>query len=371
MRFGSILFGAGALIVLSHLSTAVATPIAGYNQTNLVSDIPGRALHTDPGLQNPWGISFGPSTPFWISNNGAGVSGIYDSDGTRRPLTVSIPAPGGGTSAPTGQAFDATGAFSGDIFLFATENGTIAGWRGALGTQAETLVDNSPANAIYKGLESASVDGHTYLFAADFHNSRVDVIPSSGAPALAGNFTDPNLPSGYAPFNIRNLNGQFYVTYAKQDASGTDEEAGAGLGFVSVFDLHGNFVKRFASDGSLNAPWGLAMTPAGWNLPAGDVLVGNFGDGTINAYDANGTLVGPIASLSGTPLVNDGLWAITFGNGGAGGNTTSLYLTAGLNDEANGLFARIDAVPEPGTSLLFTLGFASLGLLRRKRPDWM
>ena len=366
MSLRSLCFTTSATIAaLTFFAGNASTASIGYTQTNLVSDIPGLAAHTDPNLVNPWGISFSPMSPFWVSDNGKGVATLYDSSGTPLPLVVSIPAPGGGRAAPTGQVFDGMGAFGNNLFLFATEDGTIAGWRGALGTTAETLFDNSTIDAVYKGLAISTIGSNRYLYAADFHNNRIDVFPNTGAPALTGKFTDPNLPTGYAPFNVQNVNGQLYVAYAKQGA-GDDEEAGPGNGYVSVFDLQGNFVRRFASQGNLNAPWGLTMAPASWGNLGGSVLVGNFGDGVINAFDATGMFLGPVANAHGNTLVNDGLWGITFGNGQNGGNANSLYLTAGLNDENNGLFARIDPVPEPGTSGLLAAGLL-VTLLRRHR----
>jgi uncharacterized protein (TIGR03118 family) len=332
------------------------SPVGIFKQTNLVSDIPGMAAVTDPNLVNPWGISSSPTSPFWVSDNGMGVATLYNTAGIPLSLVVTIPNPSGGTSAPTGQLFNGTTAFNGDLFIFATEGGTVAGWRGALGTNAETLFNQSSAGAIYKSITLTTTSSGSYLLAADFHNNAITVFPNSGAPPLSGNFVDPTLPTGYAPFNIQELNGQLYVTYAQQDADRHDDVPGAGFGFVSIFDLNGNFVKRLVSNGVLNAPWGLAVAPAGWGVVGGDLLVGNFGDGLINAYKLDGTFVGTLAGVS-----DDGLWGLKFGNGGNGGNVNSLYLTAGLNDEANGLFARIDPTPEPstlsliGVSLLFLI----------------
>jgi uncharacterized protein (TIGR03118 family) len=269
--------------------------------------------------------------------------------------------------APTGQVFNSTAAFNGDLFLFSSESGVITGWRGALGTTAERLFDQSATGAVYKGLALGSTGQGSYLYAADFHNGAIDVFPSSGAPALTGKFLDPNLPAGYAPFNVQNIGGQIYVTYAKQDATGHDDVPGPGNGFVNVFDLNGNILKRLASNGPLNSPWGLALVPAGWGGFGGDLLVGNFGDGTINAYAPDGTLAGMITDAAGNPLTIDGLWALKFGNGGNGGLTNSLYLTAGLNDEADGLFARIDPVPEPRSLLLAVGGMVILAALTRRR----
>ncbi|HTS63490.1 MAG TPA: TIGR03118 family protein [Candidatus Acidoferrales bacterium] len=339
--------------------------IPGFYQTNLVSDIPGLAQHTDPGMVNPWGVSFTPTSPFWISENGAGNSTLYSAAGVKQSLIVTIPSPTSGMSAPTGQVFNfnnGTGAFNGDLFIFATEDGTIAGWRGALGTTAETLFDGSPQDAVYKGLAIASIGSNTYLYAADFFNGQVTVDRSTGAPALTGNFVDPNLPSGFAPFNVQVFGSQVYVAYAMQDADKHDDHPGPGNGYVSVFDLNGNFVSRLISNGPLNSPWGMTFAPSGFGSLGGDLLVGNFGDGTINVFTPTGAFVGTLGDVHNTPLANDGLWALTFGNTGG----SSLFLTAGLNGESDGLFARIDPVPEPATSVAMALGLLALCLLARR-----
>ncbi len=348
------------LTAISLTVTGFASSI-GFTQSNLVSDIPGLAVNTDPHLQNPWGISSSATSPFWISDAGTGLSTLYNSAGVPQALVVTVPG-----GSPTGQVFNSTGKFNADLFIFASETGSISGWRGALGTLAEVLIDNTGAGAVYKGLAIGSINSDSYLYAADFHNNKIEVVPSAGAPGISGNFTDPNLPAGYAPFNIQNINGQLYIAYAKQDANAADEIAGAGFGYVSVFDLNGNFIRRFASQGNLNAPWGLAQAPAMWGSFGGDVLIGNFGDGTINAYDSQGNFVGTISDANGNPIVNDGLWALKFGNGGNGGKVNSLYFTAGLNNEANGLFGQLDPVPEPATFGLLALGGGVLAILRRK-----
>ena len=350
------------LPILVSVSPVAGDSLPGYVETNLVSNIPGLAGNTDANLVNPWGISSTPTSPFWVSDNGTGLTTLYNSVGTPQSLVVTIP-----NGAPTGQVFNSTAAFNGDLFLFSSESGVITGWRGALGTTAERLFDQSATGAVYKGLALGTTAQGSYLYAADFHNSAIDVFPSSGAPGLTGKFLDPNLPAGYAPFNVQNIGGQIYVTYAKQDATGHDDVPGPGNGFVNVFDLNGNLLKRLASNGPLNSPWGLALAPAGWGGFSGDLLVGNFGDGTINAYALDGTLAGMITDAAGNPLTNDGLWALKFGNGGNGGLANSLYLTAGLNDEADGLFARIDPVPEPRSLLLAVGGMVILAALTRRR----
>jgi uncharacterized protein (TIGR03118 family) len=250
-----------AAIALSIPTVTSAGPITEFTQTNLVSNLPGVAPIVDSNLRNPWGISSSPMSPFWVSDNATGLATLYDTTGTPVPLVVTIPNPGGGMSAPTGQLFNGTTTFNGDRFIFATEDGTVAGWRPALGTTAEILADNSPGGAVYKGITMATTANGTYLLAADFANNKIEVLPSTGAPALAGNFTDPTLPTGFAPFDIQNLNGQLYVTYAKKKPGTGDDQSGPGNGFVSVFDLNGNFQKRLVSNGPLNSPWGSRLLP--------------------------------------------------------------------------------------------------------------
>jgi uncharacterized protein (TIGR03118 family) len=345
-----------------------------FVQNNLVSDIPGLAARTDPNLVNPWGISFSATSPFWVSDAGKGQSTLYNSSGVAQALVVTIPGPGGPVpGVPTGQVFNTaagTGAFNGDLFIFASATGTIAGWRGALGTTAETLVNNFPTGASYLGIALGITGGNAYLYAANFGNGRIDVVPNGGAPALSGAFVDPNLPVGYAPFNVQNIGSNLFVTYALQGAGG-DEETGAGKGYVDMFDLNGNLVRRFASNGLLNAPWGLALAPSTFGQFGGNLLVGNLGDGTINAFDfATGAYTGTIRDANGNPLVNEGLWGITFGNGGQGGNPNTLYLAAGIQDETHGLFASVTPVPEPATTGvaagLGLVGLCAVARLRRK-----
>ena len=346
-----------------------------FGQVNLVSDLPGVARFMDPDLVNPWGIAFSSSSPIWISDNGQGLATIYNGAGVKQGLVVSIPAPGGGQGAPTGQVFNGGSGFNGDRFLFATEDGTIAGWRGALGTTAELGADQSGTGAVYKGLALAASGGNSYLYATDFHNGNVSVFDSTFTKVtLTGNFTDPGIPSGFAPFGIQAVGGKLYVTYAMQNAAKHDDVACPGCGFISVFNTDGTFVQRLVSMGALNSPWGMALASGNFGKFSNDLLVGNFGDGTINAFDpTTGVQVGTLDGSNGMPLVNQGLWGLAFGNGAQGTSTNTLYFTAGIPGpdqiEDHGLFGAI-ATPEPGTITLLGSGLASLlgyGWRRGKR----
>jgi len=328
-----------------------------FIQHNLVSDIPGLASYTDPQLVNPWGVAFSGASPFWVADNGVGVATLYNTFGVKQGLVVTIPP--AGASAPTGQVFNSTPDFGGSHFIFSTEDGTIAAWTS--GTSA-ALTYTSPVGAIYKGLAIASDAGKNYLYATDFHNNAIDVLDAGfNKVSLGGSFTDPNLPAGYAPFGIQASGNRIYVTYALQDASKTDDVACPSCGFLNVFDTDGNLVQRLVSMGALNAPWGVTWAPSGFGPFSGDLLVGNFGDGTINVYDpTTGNWLAVLMDKNGNPIVNDGLWDLKFGNGGNGGFQNVLYFSAGINDEEDGLFGQIAAVPEPGTLTLLASGLVSL-----------
>jgi uncharacterized protein (TIGR03118 family) len=339
------------LAALSALALAVAGPADAhgggkganvYKKRNLVSDIDGVARITDSHLVNPWGLAFGPATPAWVSDNGMDVSTLY-SGGVRKSTPVTLPLvvgiPGG---APTGVVFNGTPGFkvggAPAHFIFDSEAGTITAWNS--GTDAVT--EATTPGAVYKGLAIATKGSTTMLYAANFATGKVDVFNDSFAPAtVPGGFTDPNLPAGFAPFNVQEIAGLLVVSFAKQDPNSSDELHGPGLGYVDVFDTQGHLVRRLVSQGALNAPWGLAVAPRHFGPFSGDLLVGNFGDGAINAYDPRtGAFRGTLQNKDGNQIKINGLWALRFGNGVIG-TPQSLLFTAGIGDEDHGLFGEI------------------------------
>ena len=336
----------GLVMVLGTMSAVAQTN--SYQQNNLVSDMAGAAAHTDPKLINPWGISFVPGQPFWVSDNNSGYSTIYDANGVQQ-FSVLIPAPPGDTSpaTPTGTVINQTGGFKvGGIasqFLFVTEDGTISGWNGT--GNAILALDNSAAGAVYKGMAILSpACCAPFLVAANFHSGLIEAYSQSFQPlAPPGSFTDPQLPAGYAPFNIQQVGSFVFVTYAVQDSAKHDPVNAAGNGIVNIFNLEGNFVGRFASNGALNSPWGVVQASANFGQFSNDILIGNFGDGTINAFDpATGNSLGQMKDQTGATITNASLWALVFGAGGTG-DANTLYFTAGLADEGHGLFGAITA----------------------------
>jgi uncharacterized protein (TIGR03118 family) len=335
-----------ALVAPSEL--AAAPPGGSYKVTPLVSDVAGVAPTTDPNLVNGWGLARSATSPWWVSDNGTDKSTLYNSAGAIVPLVVTV------DGGPTGVVFagiannfpvatDTSSTLGPASFIFDSEDGQIRAWRGG-GTALVTA--HGGAGAIYKGLAIAQpTPGNPLLYAADFHNARVDVFNGAWQNVTApGTFSDPMLPSGYAPFGIQTIGSRVYVSYAKQDADAADEIAGQGRGFVDAYDLAGNFVARVAQHGQLNAPWGLALAPSTFGRFAGDLLVGNFGNGRINAYaeTADGFRHrGTLRDADGGKLTIDGLWALEFGNAGANGSPDTLFFTAGPDDESHGLFGTI------------------------------
>ena len=363
-------------IVLAVGLTGAALPSHAVQVSvqNLVTDDPAAnpAQITDPGLVNAWGISYSSTSPFWVSSNGGGTSTLYKVDPVTQTtskvaLTVAIP----GAGNVTGQVFNSGGAsqFNGDNFLFVSEDGTVSGWRGSLGTTAETLA--SSATSIYKGAALATIGGNSYLYAANFGLGSIDVIKGNGgALNLTGSFTDAALPAGYSPFNVQMLDGSVFVTYAQRVGNSTDETDGAGLGVVDRYDLQGNLLGRVASGGALNAPWGLAIAPSSFGALAGSLLVGNFGDGHISAYDlATDSFLGQVNGTNGQPLSIDGLWGLSVGNDGGAGSSQSLYFSAGPSDESHGLFGVLQAVPEPGSLAMLVAGLLLIGGRFSRRED--
>ena len=358
-RLGAALALGGMLAVAAHARADDTL----FQQTNLVSDGFVAAAHSDPNVVNPWGIAFNPFGPVSVANNGSGLSTLYDGDGNIVPLVVQIPSPTGPSGGtPTGIVFngstaatsfvvsDTTAGTSGPSkFLFATQDGTIVGWAPSVNTtQAYVAVDNSAAGAVYTGIALGAGGTGQLLYAANFSNARVDVFDSTFAPVTlaADAFTDAKLPADYAPFGIQAIGGNVFVTYAKKESGGDEEEAGQGLGAVDVYDPNGTLLARVATHGTLNAPWGVALAPAGFGRYGNALLVGNFGDGTISAFDGrNYTPMGQLRGTDHKTIKLDGLWGIAFGNGFANQPVNTLFFAAGPDDEQHGLYGRLDVAP--------------------------
>jgi uncharacterized protein (TIGR03118 family) len=320
--------------------TAAFVPTVGHlTEVDLVSDLPG-AAHQDPQLVNAWGLAFNPAGPAWVSANGTGLAQVYRPDGTL-VLSVTVPPPNGGTppSTPTGQVFNPNhGDFFGDVFIIATEDGTVSGWQPGLGAQLR--VDHGGEGPVYKGVTIGhDAHGNARLYVTNFHDNKIEVYDNHYMPLHHFRFTDHDLPPLYAPFNIIPNGCQLIVTYAKQLLPDKhDDDKGPGRGFVDEFDADGHLLRRIASRGVLNAPWGLALVPDHFAHLGGKLLVGNFGDGRVHAYDLEPCphLLGTIDDADHHPLAIDGLWALGFGPDG------KLYFTAGPDDESHGLFGRLD-----------------------------
>jgi uncharacterized protein (TIGR03118 family) len=358
-------------------SGSVQQTTSGFTDIALVSNKVGVVATTttiDANLSNPWGLVTAPGLPFWITDNNSNSATLYSGAGQTltnavtgsNAVGISIPASAAGVPAnPTGQVYNGTGGFliptsAGQetaLFIFAGEAGTIAAWAKDSGAAAVTAyddgVDNGGNHAVYKGLALGTVNGATFLYATDLHNNKIDVFDTSFAkPAsMQGKFVDPTMPAGFVPFGMAALNDQLYVTYAMQDAAKHDEVTGAGMGYVDVFDFSGNFINRFASAGPLNAPWGIAVATAGFGSLDGDVLIGNFGDGTINIFTPNGTSlatsVGPMTIDNGAVFAVPGLWSLVFGDGDSDKPLTTLFYTAGFADQTDGVFGSIAIASTP------------------------
>jgi uncharacterized protein (TIGR03118 family) len=366
--------GGGMLGSTSSTSMGADPPAStGFTDTALVSNKVGVVATTttiDANLSNPWGIAVAPGAPFWIADSSSNLSTLYSGTGQveTQEITGSTdigiaipPSVAGVPSNPTGQVYNGGGGFliatpngpESALFIFDGEGGTIAAWAKDSGAAAVTAYDDGVVNganhAVYKGLAIGTVSGATYLYATDLHNNKVDVFDTNFAKptAMQGKFVDPNMPAGFVPFGIAAVNNQLYVTFAMQDQAMHDEVTGAGLGYVDAFDLNGNLLNRFASAGALNAPWGIAVAPAGFGSLAGDVLIGNFGDGTVNIFTPNGTSlamsVGALMVSNGGALSIPGLWSLAFGNGDPDKPATTLFYTAGFADQTDGVFGSISA----------------------------
>jgi len=345
--FKFVVMGAAVAIAAVLAGSVVAAPRDNaFTVTNLVADTGTSAASDDSSLVNGWGLSAGPTTPWWVSDNGTNKSTLYNAAGVKQGLIVSVPG------GPTGTVFNTTTGFNlptggKALFLFDGEDGIVRAWNGAQGTTAIIVGDGdqSAAGAIYKGLAIATTPSGPELFAADFHNNKIDVFDSNFKLLKATGFVDPSLHKHFAPFNVQVIGNRVFVAYARQDQDAEDEEAGQGRGFVDVYDLSGNLLGGIDGHGQLNAPWGLAMASATFGTFAGDLLVGNFGDGRINAYReaSPNTFVhdGKLRGADNRPLEIDGLWALQFAQGGNNGTAGTLYFTAGPNGEADGLFGRI------------------------------
>jgi uncharacterized protein (TIGR03118 family) len=368
----------GAAVAVSASNAAQATLV----QSNLVSDIAGLAAIQDPNLHNPWGVSFTPTSPFWVSDQGTNLATLYSVTGgtvSKAPLEVAIPTTAAGPQGPTGQVSNSTTAFrlaNGNpaVFIFANLNGTISAWNPGAGTTAQQVV--TTPGAVYTGLAIANGSSGPLLYAANGAQNRIDVFDGSFTPtSVSGGFVDDDAAlAGLVPFNVQNIAGQIYVTYAPPGRA-AQIAAPQGSGAVAVFDTSGNLQRTLITDSALAAPWGLTLAPAGFDVFGGDLLVGNFSfvASEINAFNpVTGALIGtiPIATGNNTP---GGLWALTFGNGGAAGNPNVLFFSDGLNGEADGLFASISAVPaavpEPATLAVIASGLLALVVTRRRRRD--
>lgn len=338
-KFG-LAFGLALIVspVVAWAQIPARPPATGFKIVPLVSDLSGAAANTDPDLVNPWGLAQAPGAPVWVSDNGTDKSTIYDrSSGAKSSLIINISpgAPTGIVYVPAGSGFVVTknGHSGASGFIYDTESGAIEGWSGSVDTSNAVLAyDGSPNGSVYKGLALDTAQQH--LLAADFTNNQVQIFDNTFTPI--GGFTDPGLPKNFAPFNVAIIGGKVYVAFAKREKHGIDEVDGKHLGYVDVFDTSGNLQQHLISNGPLNAPWGMALAPDNFGTFSGALLVGNFGDGKINAFDpSTGDFLGTVSNKKGKPLKIDGLWGLDPGPGNA------VTFSAGTNGEADGLLGLI------------------------------
>ena len=329
-----------------------------YQATILNSDIANISTNTDPNLGNPWGLVASSAGPWWVADNGTGLSTLYDGTGTTLSLVVTVPSwDGEGTGVPSGIAFNSTQDFqlssnNPATFLFVTEDGTIQGWNHNVNPTTAVIEVNNWETAVYKGMALASVNGANYLYAANFHAGTVEVYDGTFALHSFGSnaFVDPNIPQGFAPFNIALINGNLIVTYAKQDAAKHDDVAGPGNGYVDIYDTQGNLLSRLPHLVQMNSPWAIVLAPTGFGAFSNDLLIGNFGSGSIMVFNPAGTnFVGMMFDEAKLQMRINGLWGLEFGNGGSSGPANTLYYTAGTFDEAYGTFGMI--LPTPGQGI--------------------
>jgi uncharacterized protein (TIGR03118 family) len=333
-----------------------------YKQTNLVSDQSG-ASFTDSNLVNPWGLARGSGTPWWVSDNGTGRSTLYD--GTGKPLSLVVTIPPGDSSSnkpgnPTGIVFNGGTGFTlapslPAIFLFVTEDGTISGWNPNVDPTNAVIKVNTKGTSVFKGATIATINfpfavAASFLYVADFRKGRIQVYDSTfhHVGLMEERFDDDALPAGYAPFNIQNIGGNLYVSFALQNADKEDDVAGAGFGYVDVFSPTGRLLRRLQHGPWFNAPWGLTLASGDFGIYSHDLLVGQFGSGEILVFNpVTGRFKGRLRDANNQIIKNDGLWGLSFGNGAAGGPANTLFFSAGINDEQNGVFGSITAIENP------------------------
>jgi uncharacterized protein (TIGR03118 family) len=365
VKVGTVSFAKSLTVAIAGLSISFIgaaqqpTPTQHYKQTNLVADMPGVAQATDPNLVNPWGLSRSSSSPWWVSDNGPGLATLYAGTGMAASLVVTIPAGdgNGGAGTPTGQIYNGTTGFQiapgkPAVFMFVTEDGTLSGWNPGVNATSAVIAVNTKGSSVFKGLAIASVeDRHQgpvdFLYVADFRKGRVNVYDANFSRIHLDEdaFEDRRLPKGFAPFNVQNIGGNIYVAFAKQDGAKHDEVDGPGMGYVDVFSPTGRLLLRMESGNWFNAPWGMVQAPSDFGAYSHDILIGQFGSGEILAFDpVTGEFKGRLFNAANSRIVIDGLWDLAFGSGAASGPATTLYFTAGSDQEQHGLFGTITSI---------------------------